>query len=168
MPGVVLSGQRRIDMAAETEDVLVVVFDGKGARFLRRWPNGRLELLNVMQSELQRRTSDAVSDRQGRTFASAGGGIRSPYEPEHDPHKMEKHDLVHRIVKQLDDAFDRNEYKHLVVVAPERTIGEFRSLAPDKIRRIVWREVPKELTQLSVHELESRLNDALKPQGTVS
>ena len=29
-------------MAAETEEVLVLVFDGGGARFFKRWPNGRL------------------------------------------------------------------------------------------------------------------------------
>ena len=80
-----------------------------------------------------------VSDRQGRTFASAGGGIRSPYEPKHDPHKMEKHNFVHRLVEELDDSYDRNEFKHLIVVAPERSLGEFRALAPDKIRRVTAR-----------------------------
>ena len=149
-------------MAAETEEVLVIVFDGSGARLLKRWPNGRLELLSEVASGLHRRTSEAVSDRQGRTFASAGGGIRSPYEPKHDQHKMEKHNFVHRLVKQLDDSFDRGEFKHMVVVAPERSIGEFRTLAADKLRRAVWREVPKDLTHLTVHELESRLKEALK------
>lgn len=155
-------------MAAETEEVLVIVFDGSGARFLRRWPNGRLELLNEVASGLHRRTSEAVSDRQGRTFASAGGGIRSPYEPKHDPHKMEKHNFVHRLVKQLDDSYDRGEFKHLVVVAPQRSIGEFRTLAPDKLRRVVWREVPKDLSHLTVHELETRLKEALGPQAPAS
>jgi protein required for attachment to host cells len=89
--------------------------------------------------------------------------MRSPYEPKHDPHKMEKRNLVHRIVKELDDSYDRNEFKHLVVVAPERSIGEFHSIASDKLRRAVWRKVPKELTQLSAHELQSRLKPFLVP-----
>jgi len=145
------------------EEILVLVFDGKGARYFKRSPNGRLELLHQIESGLHRRTSEAVSDRQGRTFASTGGGIRSPYEPKHDPHKMEKHNFVHHLVKQLDDSFDRNEFKHLVLVAPERSLGEFRAIAADKLRRAVWREVPKELTHLSAHELEGRLNPLLGP-----
>lgn len=152
-------------MAVDMDDVLIVVFDGAGARYFKRSTKGRLELLNEVDSGLHRRTSETVSDRQGRTFASAGGGIRSPYEPKHDPHKMEKHNFVHRIVKQLDDSYDRNEFKHLVIVAPQRSIGEFRAIASDKLRRAVWREVPKELTQLSAHELENRLKPILELEG---
>ena len=150
-------------MAAESDEVLVIVFDGGGARYFKRSPNGHLQFLSETSSGLHRRTSEQVSDRQGRTFASAGGGIRSPYEPKHDPHKMEKHNFVHRLVKQLDDSYDRNEFKHLVLVAPERTLGEFRTIAPDKLRRAVWREVPKELTHFSAHELEKRLKPFLEP-----
>ena len=150
-------------MTVDMEDVLIVVFDGAGARYFRRSSKGRLELQREVQSGLHRRTSETVSDRQGRSFASAGGGIRSPYEPKHDPHKMEKHNFVHRIVKELDDSYDQHKFKHLVVVAPERSLGEFRSIASDKVLRTVWREVPKELTQFSAHELEIRLKPFLGP-----
>jgi protein required for attachment to host cells len=146
-------------MAADTEEVLVLVFDGRGARYFNRWPDGRLELLSERDSGLPRKTSEMVSDRQGRSFASAGGGIRSPYEPKHDPHKMEKRNFVHDLVQELDDSYDRNEFKHLIVVAPERSLGEFRSIASDKLRRAVWREVPKDLSKLKVHELQERLNE---------
>jgi protein required for attachment to host cells len=152
-------------MATETKDALIIVFDGSGARYFKLSPKGRLQLLSELSSGLHRRTSEVVSDKQGRTFASAGGCARSPYEPKHDPHKMEKHNFVHRMVKQLDDSYDRNEFKHLVLVAPERSLGEFRTLAPDKLRRAVWREVPKELTHLSEHELERRLMPLLEPES---
>jgi protein required for attachment to host cells len=150
-------------MAAETPEVLVVVFDGARARFLKRAANGRLTLLNEIASGLGRKTSEIVSDRQGRNFASVGGGIRHPYEPKHDPHKLEKHNFVHGIVKALDDSYDQNKFKQLVVVAPERSLGEFRALASDKLLRLIAQEVPKELTQLPVHELEGRLNAVLEP-----
>lgn len=150
-------------MPAANEEVLFVVFDGSGARYFKRFPNGHLELLKELESGLHRKTSETVSDRQGRSFASAGGGIRSPYEQKHDPHKMEKHNFVHRLVTELDDSYDRNEFKQLVIVAPQRSLGEFRSIAPDKLLRAVWREVPKELTQLSTHELEGRLKEFLEP-----
>jgi protein required for attachment to host cells len=150
-------------MAVELKDVLIVVFDGAGARFFRPSRDGRLELLNESESGLHRRTSETVSDRQGRSFASAGGGIRSPYEPKHDPHKMEKRNFVHRIVSELDTSYDQHKFKHLVVVAPERSLGEFHAIASDKLRRAVWRAVPKELTHLSAHELKSRLKPLLVP-----
>jgi protein required for attachment to host cells len=148
---------------AETPDTLVLVFDGARARFLKRDGKGRLTLVNEVESGLARKTSEIVSDRQGRTFASAGGGVRSTYEPKHDPHKMEKHNFVHGLVKALDDSYDRNEFKQLIVVAPERSLGEFRALAADKLLRSIVNEVPKELTQVPIHELQERLNGILTP-----
>ena len=147
-------------MAIETPETLVLVFDGAKARFLRRDKKGRLTLENEIESGLARKTSDIVSDRQGRTFASAGGGVRSTYEPKHDPHKMEKHNFVHGLVKTLDDSYDRNEFRALIVVAPERSLGEFRALAADKILRVTA-EVPKDLTQLKVHEHQERLKELI-------
>jgi len=43
---------------------------------------------------------------------------------------------------------------------PERSLGEFRALAADKILRVTA-EVPKDLTQLKVHELQERLNELI-------
>lgn len=148
---------------AETPDTLVLVFDGARARFLKRDGKGRLTLVNEIESGLARKTSEIVSDRQGRTFGSAAGGVRSTYEPKHDPHKMEKHNFVHGLVKALDDSYDRNEFKQLIVVAPERSLGEFRALAADKLLRSIVSEVPKELIQVPIHELQDRLNGLLPP-----
>ncbi len=146
------------------QEILVVVFDGEKARFFSHLPNGRLNALNELESGLHRFNREIVSDKPGRAFSSVGEG-RSAIEPKHDPHKMEKHNFIHAIVRVLEDALDRNAFESLVVVAPERGIGEFRSLASDKLKRRVWREVPKELTQYSGHELEARLKPHLGPEG---
>ena len=142
-------------------DTLIVVFDGAKARFFKPQDNGKLRPSAEMQSGLHRFTREAVSDKPGRGFASAGGGVRHGYEPKHDQHKMEKHDFVHRLVATLDDAYDQQAFRHLIVVAPERSIGEFRELASAKLRNIVVGELAKELTQLSDPELEERLRPVL-------
>lgn len=41
-----------------------------------------------------------------------------------------------------------------MLVAPQRSIGEFRKLAAEKLHRIVIREVPEHLTQFSDWVLE--------------
>jgi protein required for attachment to host cells len=61
----------------------------------------------------------------------------------------------------LDDAYDQGAYRHLIVVAPERSLGEFRDLASPRLRGLVTQEVPKELTQYSEHDLEERLKPYL-------
>jgi len=153
-------------MAPDSLETLVVVFDGARARLLVREPNGRLMFLKEINSDLHKRTQDAVSDKDGRSFASTHSGVRHAYEPKHDKHKMEKHNFVHRLVKLLDDSYDRGEIKRLALVAPERSLGEFRSLASSKLLKLVWREVPKEFTQHSLHELQIRLAPHFEPETT--
>jgi len=150
-------------MREKSQDILVVVFDGARARFFKRNPAGWLTSLSEMESGLHRHTHDSVSDKQGRGFASSGSGTRHAYEAKHDKHKQEKHDFVHLIVATLDTAYDQLKFERLAIVAPERSLGEFRALASDKLKALVWREVPKEFTQYSDHELEERLRPYFEP-----
>jgi protein required for attachment to host cells len=75
---------------------------------------------------------------------------------------MEKHNFVHAIVEALKHAHGQHKFERLVVVAPERSIGEFRALAPDSLQKIVTHEVKKELMHLSTEELEQRLTAEMK------
>ena len=143
----------------DIRDTLMIVFDGAGARFFKVETNGHLRPSAEMQSGLHRFTRETVSDKEGRTFSSVGG-VRHAYQP-NDPHKQEKHDFVHMLVKTLDDAYDQGAYRQLIVVAPKRSLGEFRSLASDRLRKLIAQEVPKEFTQYSDRELEERLRPYL-------
>ena len=151
-------------MRAKSPNILVVVFDGARARFFNRDRAGWLAPLSEVESGLHRYTHDAVSDRQGRGFASSGSGTRHAYEAKHDKHKQEKHDFVHMIVAALDTAYDQRKFDRLAIVAPERSLGEFRTLASDKLKALIWREVPKEFTKYSAHELEERLRPYFAPE----
>jgi len=159
--------QKGVGVMTESLETLVVVFDGARARFLSREPTGRLVFLNEIESGLHKHTRDAVSDREGRSFSSTHSGVRHAYEPKHDKHKMEKHNFVHLLVKTLEDAYDWGRIKRLAIVAPERSLGEFRSLASPKLLKLIWREVPKELTQFSPHELQIRLAPHFEPEKEI-
>src|SRR5215472_2545984 len=148
----------------DLQQVLIVVFDGGKARFFRFKTDG-LQPAAEMESGLHRFTRETVSDKPGRGFQSAGGGVRHAMEPRHDPHKQEKHDFVHRLVDLLDDAYDQHAFQQLIVVAPERSLGEFREIASAKLRKAVVKELGKELAQYSVPELEERLRPLLAEVG---
>ena len=137
--------------------ILVAVFDAGHARFFEYKPaHGHLvPVLEDVASGLHHDRRDIEADRPGRGFSS--GGQHHSYESEHDPRKLEKHDFVRAIALALDDTLDKHAFGKLVVVAPPRAIGEFRSLASDKLKRILWREVPKEYANLPDAELTKQL-----------
>jgi protein required for attachment to host cells len=139
-------------------DLLVVVFDGAKARFFKGDAASVLRPSAEMESELHRFAREVGTDKGGRRFSA---GQRQAMEPKHDLHKLEKHNFVLRVVKLLDTAYDQGAFRQLIVVAPERSLGEFRDLASDRLMKLVVGQIPKELTQYSDHELIERLKPHL-------
>lgn len=136
---------------------LVAVFDSAHARFFEyKQAHGRLDtVLDDVVSDLHHDRRDIDSDRPGR--GSTGGGQHHAYESASDVRKLEKHDFVAAIAQAIEAALDRHAFNALVVVAPARSIGEFRNVASDKVKATVWREVPKEFANLTTPELEKHL-----------
>jgi protein required for attachment to host cells len=140
----------------ESPESLLLVFDSSRARFYRLSPAGKIVFLNEVKSGISRSAEALHSDKPGTSYSSAGPG-RSAIEPKHDPHKQEKHNFVHELAALLDTSHDRNEFRELVVAAPERSIGEFRKLVSENVRKSLRHEVPKELLHYPDHEIETRL-----------
>jgi protein required for attachment to host cells len=140
----------------DPDRTLVAVFDSAQVRFFEyKAQHGRLDqVLDETSSGLHHDRRDIESDKPGRGFSA---GQRHAYESEHDPRKLEKHDFVRAIAQAIEAARDRNKFNALVVVAPERSVGEFRAVASEKVKGAIWREVGKEFANLSDSELAKRL-----------
>jgi protein required for attachment to host cells len=136
--------------------LLIVVFDAAKARFFKQEADGRIRPEAKLNSDLHAHTRDEMSDKPGRVFSSVGG-VRHAYEYRSDPHKYEKHKFVHKLVTLLDNIHDKGLFTHLVIVAPKRSLGEFHDIASPRLNRLVLREISKEFTKFSDHELEERL-----------
>lgn len=143
---------------ADMLDLLIVVFDGRMARFFKGDASAGLKPVSEMHSELHRFARETGSDKDGRRFSASG---RHAMEPKHDLHKEEKHDFVLKLVRMLDTAYDQGAFKRLIVVAPERSLGEFRTVASAKLLKLVAAQLPKELTQYSDHEILERLRPSI-------
>jgi protein required for attachment to host cells len=144
----------------------VIVADGAVARLFV--PNddetalieGKLPGLHA--SELHTHARDVNSDHPGRSFGSAGGGIRHAIEPRHDPHKMEKHKFTAAVAKVLDEACEARAFDQLVLVAPRRSIGEFRTLLPERVQARLGQVIAKDLTKASASELWPKVERAVR------
>lgn len=138
---------------------LVAVFDSDLARFFEYRPaHGKLvPTLQNMKSALDHHGRDIETDKPGRGFASSGGGVRHSLESRHDPRKLEKHDFVLAVAKAVGDALEKHTFGRLAIVAPHRSVGEFRSVASDNVKKALWREIGKEFAKLSDSELEQQL-----------
>lgn len=114
-----------------------------------------------MVSHIEHHSADLKSDRPGRSFSSANG-VRHAVEPHHDYHKLEKHDFMQSVARFLEQAFDLHAFERLVLVAPERSIGELRKLLPKKVEKCIWHEIGHDLMKLNAQELWLRIAPELK------
>ena len=153
-------------MKRKKQRIWVVVADGAHARFLtpddelrRLQPAGPIEFSAPDGNKYSR---DLKSDRPGRSFSSARGGVRHAIEPKHDYHKMEKHKFTAELAKVLDGAVGKKSYDSLVLVAPRRSLGELRELLSDRVQACIRHEMAKDLTKSSRTELWKKLAPAVK------
>ncbi len=150
-------------MMPTDRDTLVLVFDGATARFFRLHHNGHLE---QTLDELNKRLHLGHGEAAGRSDSGVThvGGAAHMSGSKHDPHRLEKHDFVETLVNEIAIAFDRHEFKSLILIGQERALGEFRKLAPEKLKRVTLHEIPKDLTKLPLRELEQHLMKDLGPK----
>lgn len=156
-------------MKHKSKTTWIVVMDSTAAHFYLLRDEGAGRSLAVaaesMQSGLHRHASDLKSDAPGRGFAAAGATARHGMEPPHDYHKLEKHDFVHAVSGFLERAYDAHKFERLVLVAPERSLGELHGQLPGKVKKTVWQEVPKDLMKLGVQDLWARLAPLLEEKA---
>ena len=117
---------------------------------------------SLADTKLERRSSDLKSDKPGRSVSSTGSGVRHAIEPHHDYHKLQKHEFAHDIIAFLEKSFDAHQFERLVLVAPNRMLGELRKLLPHKMQKSVWHSFPHDYMKLSQDEIWARISPDLK------
>ncbi len=141
----------------------IVVADAATAKFFAMAEHTHMErAAPSMLSNLQHRSSDLKSDKPGRGFTSANGAGRHAYEPHHDYHKLQKHDFAHDVTAFVEKSFDAHQFERLVLVAPDRFLGELRALLPPKVQKCLWHSFAHDYVKLPDTEIWARIAPELK------
>jgi protein required for attachment to host cells len=143
---------------------LIVVADSTRARFLEPRhdahtlvPASRADMV-APNSRLQSR--EIVADRPGRGFGSSEASThRHAFEPPHDPHKLEKHNFMAALAQALDEIC--GQYDRLILVAPSRSLGELDQLLSPQVKKMVSKQIAKDLTASTPPDLWRALEKML-------
>lgn len=144
-------------------DRWVLIADGAKARLFRVDDRARrLDLVwEDASSAARSKTSQLMTDRQGRAFDSGPGGRRSAMEPPSDPKRREKERFATRLATRLQDGL--SQQAQLVLVASPHTLGDLRAHLPADVASRVVLELAKDLTGSTPTELAEQLGDGLWP-----
>lgn len=142
-------------------NAFVLVADGRKAMILRnagdaKFPNLKNEWVVVDQNPP---TAAQGTDRPGRVNFQ---GRRSSLE-QTDWHTAEETAFAKRAAAALEDLVRDAKARHIVLVAPPRTLAVIRrSLGDDTLKNVIT-ELPHDLVKLSVSEIEAYLGRERAP-----
>jgi protein required for attachment to host cells len=142
----------------------VLVADGRKMLFFRNEGDGEFPNLEVERKVVDQnpKDSDQGTDQPGRRFAPGdprgsntfvASAARSSYE-ETDFHQLEEDRFAADAAEMLKERALRNDFDSLVVVAPPRTLGELRRHYHNEVEKRLTAEIPKDLTNMPVDEIE--------------
>src|ERR1700712_1213817 len=138
-------------------DSFILVADGRKSLFFRN--EGDSEFPNLIvereDSHPDRKDRDIKSDGPGRASSGAGAG-RSAFD-EADFHQQEEDRFAAATAEMLNARALRNDYDALVLVAPPHMLGELRKHLHKEVERRLVAEVPKDLVNAPVAEIEKIL-----------
>lgn len=135
----------------------VLVADGARARIFRMARRSRsaalTEIVDLVRPTARLAARELTSDATGRVFARSrsGGGprqaARAGAHSDADPHQAEIERFARRICRRLDDERRRGGIDDFVIIAEPRFLGELRLQLSDPTRRLVTRELARNLTR---------------------
>ncbi len=141
----------------------ILIADGARARILlNEGPGTGLKPATDTEYQADHRpTREIGSDRPGRVHESADT-MGHAYAPRVDGHEFAKHLFAREMARLLDAAAARHEFDALVLVAPPKTLGELRASLGKGSRAKVSAELGKDLVNVPLHDLPSRLAEILR------
>jgi protein required for attachment to host cells len=141
-------------------DAFVVVADGEKMLLFRNQGDDQFPHLIVVEEGEQESlpNRELRRDLPGRSFSSVGPG-RSAYK-EADSRQIGEDRFAADTAQMLNRRALENDFESLIIVAPPRTLGELRKYYHDELNRRLAGEVPKNLTNVPVNEIERILQDS--------
>jgi protein required for attachment to host cells len=140
----------------------IVVADGGQARILlcENRSSGVRQLPNSEFHDSHLPTHELMTDRQPRVHDSLGSA-RHAVEPRTDPHKQRKVQFLAQLTEHLQQAAERKEFEHLVIVAPPSALGEIRKDFGPLLQQLLFAEFTHDYAHQTNDYVYRHINDGL-------
>ena len=135
-------------------DSVVLVADGRKTLFFRNEGDAAFPNLRVERKEIHENPAhhEQASDTAGQAMNVIGGHGGTMGEV--DFHQLEEDRFAADTAELLKARALGGEFESLVVVAPPKTLGELRKHYHKEVEKRLVAEVPKDLTNVPVEEIE--------------
>ena len=147
-------------------NALVLVTDGRKTLFFRNeGDQNQIDLRTEAHDErVDLKDSEMKTDAPGAIGQSAGYSGRVAYE-ETDFHQLEEDRWAVAAAEDVNRRVLRNNFEHLVIVAPPKTLGLIRKKLHKEAERKLVCEIPKEMTGRTIPDIEALIVGETKAEA---
>lgn len=140
----------------------VVIADGGHARVLANEGPGKglHPVSGAHWDGDDRPTRDIMSDKQGRTFDSAGHG-RHAMEPSSDPRQQVENAFLNEVVEYLAAGAAKGKFDRLVLVAEPHALGTLRKQLPETLQKRMHGDLDRDLTKVPLDKIPEHLQSIM-------
>jgi protein required for attachment to host cells len=144
-------------------NALVLVVDGRKLLFLRNHGDaGGIDLrVEAHDEQALPKDSELKSDAPGTGHQSGGYGRSAVDEP--DYHQQAEDRWAAEAAEALRKRALANDFDALAIIAPPRTLGELRKHLHKEVERRIIVQMPKEMTDRPVADIEALLAGEAAP-----
>ena len=133
-----------IELIAVINSVKVILYEAKGIKITK--PLGELSIVLEKHHHKQEKAESHYQKR------SAPGSL---FEPHSSPKDLEYHEAAHNVSKILEEKINNNpDYTKLIIVAEPKMLGCLRKLISNKLKKIIYKEVVKDLVGQDMNFIE--------------
>ena len=156
-------------MTRERSKTWALVINGARCRILRGLAvdGDEVPAELVLRSE-SRHLRDIMSDKPGRSFASAGGERRSAMEYASDQIAEDRREFLRQVITLLESHRCAGDFDRLAIFAEHDMLGYLRQMLPRTLADLVILEEPKNLLHLSAKDLAEVVSHEFKDRSGLS
>jgi len=139
----------------------VLVADGRKMLFFRNQGDGEFPNLQVEKHREENNPAhhEQATDTAGRASVPAGVSGGGSME-EVDFHQQQEDRFAAEVAELLKTRTLNHEIEHLIIVAPPKTLGEMRKHYHKEVEQRIAGEIPKDLTNMPVPDIEKAIQSA--------
>jgi protein required for attachment to host cells len=131
---------------------ILVADSGRARIFEMQYSATLTEIQDFSNSLGRHQDRELKTDKEGRFFERPAQGNTA--EPDVSPEKHQALLFAQTISKFLNDSHNHQRFSKLQLIVPPEFLGLLRKKLDDQVRKVVVKELPKDLSKASVKDIQ--------------
>lgn len=139
----------------------VITANGSHAKLFEMTKFPKLEEFSILEHPESRLKSSELMTSPLGEISERGRIGSNTYEPKSDPHQLEMEKFAKLVGDSLSSSHQKGEFQRLYIIASPMFLGLLRPHLNHSMLKAIIAEIPKDMTEHPLHDIEKHLQETL-------